>query len=100
MPPKKTPPKDAAADSKNSGDAEEKPTLEKQMKETVRDAQLKLLQEQRGKPDTDTDTLATQMDALLKEHPSHLPLLQERLKQAVGKNAKDNMSTAEVSSGC
>ena len=97
MPPKKTPPKDAAAEGKSSAEKDATPTLEQQLKDAMRDAQLKLLQEQRGKPDTDADATASQLDALLKENPAHLPILQEQLKQAVSKNSKDGKSTAEVS---
>ena len=98
MPPKKTPPKDSAAEGKGSADKDASdPSFEQQMKDATRDAQLKFLQEQRGKSDINADTLTAQLDILLKEDPSHLPILQEKLKHAIAANAKDSKSSSEVS---
>ena len=50
VPPKKTPPKDTSGEGKSSIDKDAEPSLKQQMKDATRDAQLKVLQEQRGKP--------------------------------------------------
>lgn len=94
MPPKKSSAKDSAADGKAGADKEV--SLEQALKEAARDAQLKILKEQRGKPDTDEATLSGQLEGLLTEHPGHLPTLQEELKRVAAANAKDNKSISQV----
>lgn len=92
MPPKKSPAKDGAADGK----ADKELSVEQALKEAARDAQLKVLKEQHGKPEADKASLSGQLEGLLTEHPGHLPILQEELKWFAAANAKNNKSTNQV----